>query len=173
MGLGFNGIIFFSTRQVFGCDMRNYFRGTLFRFPLRTPALAAKSSISKVSTKSFMAHYCEHITILRTIASGFCILLPFFPPLYSHTFPFDALTLTHLTYSLTRSLTHPLTHSQAPYTLESCERLLQSFKKEAHIILLFLKYVELIELYVWSDSASSGHSDTSLHPAAEQVNILQ
>jgi sacsin len=31
----------------FGCDARSFFPGTLFHFPLRTPALAARSRISK------------------------------------------------------------------------------------------------------------------------------
>ena len=31
----------------FGCDLRGRFDGTLFRFPLRTKALAAESEISK------------------------------------------------------------------------------------------------------------------------------
>lgn len=33
--------------QVFGCDMRKEYPATLFRFPLRTPAQAAESRISK------------------------------------------------------------------------------------------------------------------------------
>lgn len=33
--------------QVFGCDMRKEYPATLFRFPLRTPAQALTSQISK------------------------------------------------------------------------------------------------------------------------------
>ena len=37
----------FEPYQAFGCDARSTFQGTLFRFPLRSPELAARSRISK------------------------------------------------------------------------------------------------------------------------------
>ena len=39
----------FAPFAAFGCDVRNEFRGTTFRFPLRTPAQAASSKLSKTS----------------------------------------------------------------------------------------------------------------------------
>lgn len=40
-------VVILTNVQVFGCDMRKEYPATLFRFPLRTPAQAAKSEISK------------------------------------------------------------------------------------------------------------------------------
>ena len=37
----------FEPYTAFGCDMRSMYQGTLFRFPLRSPALAQQSRISK------------------------------------------------------------------------------------------------------------------------------
>lgn len=42
----------FAPYQAFGCDAKSYFRGTLFRFPLRTAQQAAKSRISKQVLRS-------------------------------------------------------------------------------------------------------------------------
>ena len=40
---------------VFGCDLETPFNGTLFRFPLRTKALAQESEISKVCAGVYSA----------------------------------------------------------------------------------------------------------------------
>lgn len=46
----------FAPYCAFGCNMRTEFGGTVFRFPLRTPALAARSRISgQVRTLRWLA----------------------------------------------------------------------------------------------------------------------
>lgn len=55
----------FAPYKVFGCDARKPFQGTLFRFPLRTPAHAQASRISKQVTP------CQNGTKIRT-SSAFC-----------------------------------------------------------------------------------------------------
>lgn len=42
----------FEPYLAWGCNMQSYFGATLFRFPLRTPALATKSRISKQVCKT-------------------------------------------------------------------------------------------------------------------------
>ena len=60
----------------FGCDFKEQYRGTLFRFPLRTAALARRSEISKRSytvseigenLKTFSALLADHLIFLRSV----------------------------------------------------------------------------------------------------------
>ena len=53
--------------RAFGCDVATPFRGTLFRFPLRTAALAASSQISQQVgqqlTKFRLPGHCSQVSI--------------------------------------------------------------------------------------------------------------
>jgi sacsin len=60
----------------FGCDFKDQYKGTLFRFPLRTAALARRSEISKRSytvseigenLKSFSTLLADHLIFLRSV----------------------------------------------------------------------------------------------------------
>ncbi len=94
--------------KVFGCDMQNYFPGTLFRFPLRTPELAPQSQISKI-----------------------------------------------------------------PYTYQSIQNLITSFKREAPYLLLFLKHVECIAISVWSEGEENPTETYSVSIGSIQFNTKQ
>ena len=86
----------FAPYCAFGCDARSIFSGTLFRFPLRTPALAARSRVSKQARPLIDAHpvlislhpclarcaHCQHVMacmlsqhITRRAREQACMLL--------------------------------------------------------------------------------------------------
>jgi sacsin len=63
----------FSSYLHFGCDMTKYFKGTLFRFPLRTPAAAAESEIS--STAYAPSDIETLLSAFREVAINFLLFL--------------------------------------------------------------------------------------------------
>jgi sacsin len=57
--------------------------------------------------------------------------------------------------------------SKSPYTEQSVHNLIASFKKEAPLALLFLKYVESIKLYYWAE----GEEDPEIVYSVELADL--
>lgn len=120
----------FDPYKAFGCDMRSHFDGTLFRFPLRSEALAADSRISK------QVRDCPFATLRspsRTMFAGLCA--------------------PELLFATSR---RPSANDvpQQVYTADKMRAQLDSLASEAAALLLFLRSVERCEILVWAPGES-------------------
>lgn len=139
----------FDPYKAFGCDMRSHFDGTLFRFPLRSEALAADSRISKQVRDCLYATLRSPSRPMFSCSSVHCT--------WQHAVQVvlgkAGLCAPELLFATSRRSSSNDVPQQV-YTVDKMGAQLDSLASEAAALLLFLRNVERCEVLLWAPGES-------------------